>query len=241
MLNQILHADCFDIIPKIKNKSVDLILTDPPFVISRKSNFKITTDNLNDVSRSKFSNISIDFGEWDKSEINLDILFEHYKRILKKGGSLIIFYDIWKANIIKEIAEKHGFKQPRICIWVKNNATPINSKHNYLSNSAEYFFTFVKSGKPTFNSEYDKGIYNYPICHGKERTNHPTQKPLNLIKDIIKKHSNQGDTILDTFAGSGSIGVAAKELDRNYILIEKEEEYFNICQSRINKVVNFNI
>jgi site-specific DNA-methyltransferase (adenine-specific) len=228
MLNQILHADCFDILSKIKNKSVELILTDPPYSISKSSFFQHQKNN------PKFDNISIDFGEWDKSEIDLDILFKHYKRVLKKGGTLIIFYDIWKSNKIKEAAEKAGFKQPRVCQWVKNNATPINSKHNYLSNAIEYFFTFVKAGNPTFNSEYDKGIYNYPICHGKERTDHPTQKPLNLIKEIIQKHSNEGDLILDTFAGSGTIGVASKELNRNYILIEKELKYYNICLSRIN-------
>lgn len=228
MLNQILHGDCFDILSKIKNKSVNLILTDPPYSISKYSFFQVKKGN------SKFDNISIDFGDWDKSEIDLDILFKHYKRILKKGGTLIIFYDIWKSNKIREAAEKAGFKQPRICQWVKNNATPINSKHNYLSNAIEYFFTFVKAGNPTFNSEYDKGIYNYPICHGKERTDHPTQKPLNLMKDIIEKHSNEGDLILDTFAGSGTVGVASKELNRDYILIEKEEEYYNICLSRIN-------
>ena len=88
--------------------------------------------------------------------------------------------------------------------------------------------------KPTFNSEYDNGIYNYPICHGKERTDHPTQKPLSLMKDIIQKHSHEGDTILDTFGGSGTVAVASKILNRNYILIEKELEYYNICLSRIN-------
>ena len=219
MLNQILNNDCFNILPKIKNKSIDLILSDPPYQISKHSFFNHQKNN------SKFDNISIDFGEWDKCDIDLDKLFKHYKRILKKGGTLIIFYDIWKSSKIKEVAEKYKFKQPRICQWVKTNPTPLNSKHNYLSNSIEYFFTFVKSGKPTFNSEYDKGIYNYPICHG---------KPLNLIKEIIQKHSKEGDIILDTFAGSGTVGVASKSLNRNYILIEKVEEYYNKCLLRIN-------
>lgn len=233
-MNKVVNGDCFDILPTIKNKSIDLILTDPPYSISKSSNFKITTDRLNDLSTLKFSNHSIDFGDWDKSEIDLDLLFSEYKRVLKTGGTLIIFYDIWKSSKIKESAERAGFKQPRVCMWSKNNATPINSKHNYLSNASEYFFTFVKSGKPTFNSEYDKGIYNFPICHGKERTEHPTQKPLSLIKEMIKKHSHEGDIVLDTFAGSGTVGVAAKELDRDYFMIEKDERYYNICLSRIN-------
>ena len=92
---------------------------------------------------------------------------------------------------------------------------------------------FVKGGKPTFNSVYDKGIYNYPICHGKERTQHPTQKPLSLIKDLILKHSNQNDIILDTFGGSGTTAVAAIETNRNYILIEKEANYCHISNERI--------
>ncbi|WP_248785824.1 site-specific DNA-methyltransferase, partial [Escherichia coli] len=90
---------------------------------------------------------------------------------------------------IKDVATKYGFKQPRVCQWVKTNPVPINSKKNYLSNAIEFFFTFVKTKKRVFNSIYDKGIYNYPLCHGKERTSHPTQKPLALIENLITKHS----------------------------------------------------
>jgi len=228
MTNQIIHANCFDILPQIKSKSIDLIITDPPYNISRYSYFNIKDGN------PKFDKISIDFGEWDKDIIDLDILFKHYKRIVRLGGTVIIFYDVWKCNDIKEVASKYGFKQPRVCQWVKTNPVPINSRANYLSNSTEFFFTFVRSKKPTFNSVYDKGIYNYPICHGKERTDHPTQKPLALIKDLITKHSNPGDSILDTFGGSGTTAVACKELDRNYTLIEMDESYYDISISRIS-------
>jgi site-specific DNA-methyltransferase (adenine-specific) len=153
---------------------------------------------------------------------------------------LIIFYDIWKCGILKEIANKYGFKQPRVCMWSKNNPVPINSKSNYLSNGVEFFFSFVnfthrKDNKPTFNSTYDKGIYNYPLCHGKERLDHPTQKPLGLIKDIILKHTNEGDLVLDSFSGTSTTGVGCIETKRNYILIEKSEKYFKISSERLNK------
>ena len=182
-------------------------------------------------------NISIDFGDWDKKESNWEELFKQYYRILKKGGTLIVFYDIWKSTELKEVADLVKFKQPRVGCWIKNNPVPINSKLNYLSNATEYFFTFVKSGKPTFNSKYDNGFYNYPICHGKERYEHPTQKPLQLIKDLIEKHSNKGDLVLDSFAGTGTTGHAAFLLDRQFILIEKEEKYFEIIKKRI-EVIN---
>lgn len=222
----VINGDCIVELVKLESNSVDLILIDPPYLISRNSNFKSGENK-------KYNGISIDFGEWDKVELEWNFLFKEFKRILKKGGTLIIFYDIWKSTELKENAEKHGFKQPRVCQWRKTNAVPVNSKVNYLSNGIEFFFTFVKGGNPTFNSKYDFGVYEYPICHGKERTIHPTQKPLKLIKDLIEKHSKDGDVILDCFAGSGTTGVAAKELNRDYILIEREEEYIQIINSRL--------
>jgi DNA modification methylase len=230
MSNEIILGDCYELLKQIKSSSVDLILTDPPYNISRSSNFKKNSDN------KKFNNISIDFGDWDQNERDLDKLFFEFKRILKKGGTLIIFYDIWKSQNIKYFADLHGFKQPRVCQWVKTNPVPINSKKNYLSNAIEFFFTFVKGGKSTFNSSYDKGLYNYPICHGKERTEHPTQKPLGLIKSIIEKHSNVGDLVLDPFGGSGTTAIAAIELSRDFILFEKDQSYFELSKNRIEQI-----
>lgn len=229
----ILQGDCFELIKSIDSKSVDLILVDPPYLISRDSNFKNYSEGTSKEIVNKYSGISIDFGDWDKSELNWDILFKEYNRVLKDGGTLIIFYDIWKSNEIKLMADKYKFKQPRVCQWQKTNPVPINSKVNYLSNAIEYFFTFVKGKKPTFHSVYDNGVYRYPICHGKERYDHPTQKPLQLIIDIINKHSNPDDVVLDTFAGTGTTAHASILTNRKYIVIEKDEKYFNILKSRI--------
>ena len=154
--------------------------------------------------------------------------------MLKSGGVLILFYNIWMCNELKYLGEKYKFTQPRICQWVKNNPTPINSKANYLSNAIEYFFTFTNGRNATFNSEYDKGIYNFSKC-GKGKTEHPTEKPVELFKSIIEKHSNENDLILDTFAGSGTAGLAAILTNRHYILIEKEEKYIEIINKRLNK------
>lgn len=233
----LINGDCFHHLSNIESNTVDLILTDPPYLISRDSNFKKTSDNTPYNLKKKYD-ISIDFGDWDKLDINWDFLFSEYYRVLKPGGTLLIFYDSWKSNELKLYAEKNKFKQPRVGMWVKTNPVPINSKLNYLSNAVEYFFTFVKKSKPTFNSSYDNGIYNYPICHGKERYQHPTQKPLQLISDLVKKHSNEGDVVLDTFAGTGTTAHACIYLNRNYIMIERDKNYFKIMQERINKIIN---
>ena len=94
MINQILLGDCFDVLSNVESNSVDLILTDPPYDISRKSYFG-SGSNTN----KKFKDISIDFGYWDK-DIDMYRLFSEFYRVLRKGGTVIIFYDIWKSNII---------------------------------------------------------------------------------------------------------------------------------------------
>lgn len=232
MINEIICGDCFDYLPNILDNSVDLILIDPPYLISKDSNFKKTSGSTSQEMKTKY-NISIDFGNWDKESFDWDFLFSNFYRVLKNGGTLLIFYDVWKSTELKSLAEKFKFKQPRVGSWVKSNPVPINSKVNYLSNSTEYFFTFVKGGKPTFNSEYDNGIYKFPICHGKERFNHPTQKPLSLIESLVLKHSNPGDLILDTFAGTFTTAVAARNLERNWICFEREMDYVEIGKKRM--------
>lgn len=231
----LINDDCFNYLKNIENKSIDLILVDPPYLISKKSNFKNYSDKANSDIITKYGSHSIDFGDWDKEEIDWDLLFKEYYRVLRDGGTLVFFFDVWKSTMIKEIAEKYKFKQPRIGHWQKTNPVPINSKLNYLSNGTEYFFTFIKGKKPTFNSEYDHGVYKYPLCHGKERLEHPTQKPLNLIIDLVKKHSNEGDLVLDTFAGTGTTGEACKVLNRRFILIEKDENYFLLIKNRLGE------
>lgn len=231
----IINGDCMIELKNIDDESINLILIDPPYIISKPSGFKSYSDDSDDSLKMKYGKISIDFGEWDKVELDWDSLFKEFYRILKKGGTLIIFYDIWKSNEVKEFAIKYKFKQPRVGSWVKCNPVPINSKINYLSNASEYFFSFIKGSKPTFNSTYDKAIYNYPICHGKERYAHPTQKPLELIKSLIKKHSNEGDIILDCFAGTGTTGHASVILNRGFILIESDKSYYDIICERLKQ------
>ena len=168
----------------------------------------------------------MDFGEWDKGEsIDMEAFFKEAYRLLKKGGTIIMFYDIFKMETIKNIADKVGFKQPRIGFWNKTNAVPVNARINYLSNAREYFISFCKGKKGTFNSYYDKGVYDYPIVSGRERV-HPTQKPYGLMRDLIVTHTKEGDVVLDPFAGSGVVGRACKDMNREAILIEMNKEYY---------------
>ena len=257
----------------IEDKSIDLILTDPPYIISQDSGmnkhhnltkeldknnsflkteeewkiFKQQTEekHIKDHGKKytktekenylkygthlgKKYTTKTDYGEWDKNFTinNLENFIEKFYKKLKKGGTLIIWFDLWKIETLKNIMEKHKFKQLRFIEWIKTNPQPRNSKVNYLTNSREIALLGVKGGSPTFNSSYDNGIYNYPKPAEKSRI-HPTQKSLPLFEELIKKHSNEGDMVLDTFLGGGTTMLACKNTNRNFTGCEVNKEYFD--------------
>ena len=252
----------------IDNNSIDLVLTDPPYITSTETGmgnlhkliqeneengikFIKTEEEWNEV-KSKYINHNMDneimkqnfmkygsiygkkysvqteYGDWDKN-FTMDILDkfigEYYKK-LRQGGTLIIWFDIWKITPLKELMEKHKFKQIRYIEWIKTNPQPLNSKTNYLTNCREIALLGVKKGKPTFNSKYDNGLYQFPLQGGKNRF-HPTQKSLSLFEELIKKHSNEGDTVLDTFLGSGTTAIACKNTGRVCKGCEVSKEYYD--------------
>lgn len=231
-MKKLLNKDCFDFLKNIEDKSIDLILIDPPYNISRDSNFASGKETGRDTDRFR---ISIDFGKWDSDfdYKHMEILAKEFYRILKKGGTLICFYDLWKISYLKTSLEKAKFKQLRFVEWVKTNPVPINSKVNYLTNSREIAICAVKGGKPVFNSSYDNGIYEYPICQDKGRF-HPTQKPLKLIEELLRKHSNECDIVLDCFSGSATTAVACIKTNRNFVGCEISKEYYQKAIERIN-------
>jgi site-specific DNA-methyltransferase (adenine-specific) len=261
---EIKNLDGMEYLSTIPNESIDLILTDPPYIISKETgmnehynNVKFNEENqiefvkteeewkyykeinkiMDDTNKEKYMKygtiygkkycVKTDYGEWD-SEFTMDILekfiSEYYKK-LRKGGTLIIFFDLWKISELKSLLEKYKFKQIRFIEWIKTNPQPLNSSVNYLTNCREIALVAVKCSNPTFNSKYDNGIYHYPLQGGKSRF-HPTQKSLILFEELIKKHSNEGDTILDTFLGSGTTLFACKNTKRKFKGCEISSEYF---------------
>jgi site-specific DNA-methyltransferase (adenine-specific) len=179
--------------------------------------------------------VKTDYGDWD-SEFTMELLdqfiAEYYKK-LKKGGTLIIFFDLWKITPLKELMEKHKFKQIRFIEWIKTNPQPINSSVNYLTNCREIALLGIKGAKPTFNSKYDNGIYMFPLQGGKNRF-HPTQKSLPLFETLIEKHSNENDLVLDTFLGGGTTAIACKNKKRRFKGCEISKEYID----KVNEIIS---
>ena len=216
----------------VKDSSVNMVLTDPPYGISRASNFASGEETGRDVDRFR---ISIDFGKWDeKDAFNIEELCRMAYRVLKPSGYFVCFYDIWKISEIYQSFIAAGFSQLRFIEWVKTNPVPINSKINYLTNAREIAVCGVKGDNPVFHSEYDNGIYNFPIYHDDERF-HPTQKPIDLFRSLILKHTNPGDLVLDCCAGSGTTAIACYMEKRHYICFEINSEYYRQALRRIRE------
>ena len=161
-MNIFKNTDSLSLTATLDKGSVDLVLVDPPYIISRETGFKSVK---NGVKRFAVETV---FGEWDKPENfsmgDLEDSIKEYYRVLRSGGTAIIFCDLWKISQVKEILERNKFKQIRFVDWIKTNPVPLNSSRNYLTNSREVALTAVKISKPTFNSKYDNGFHNFWIC-----------------------------------------------------------------------------
>lgn len=229
MREEIILGDCFENLSKIGDNTIDLIAIDPPY--------EILYENL----------------EWDKKSLNWYLLRDEFNRILKPTGNLVIFQGWSNVSETKKILEE-TFKLKNWIIWDRIKGR--GAKTNMVS-TREDILWFVKSDKYSYNKIYSTikkktgglGNKNGQECRAlsnvwtdispivpwsKERVSHPTQKPIQLMERIITIFSNENDLVLDCFAGSGSTGVAAKNLNRDYILIEKDKEYHKIILKRLN-------
>lgn len=247
MIKEVILGDCFDFMPKIKDKSVDLICADLPYGSTKC--------------------------KWD-SQLPLDELWGEYKRIIKDNGCILLFAQTpfdkvlgcsnleWlKYEWIWEKTQATGFlnakKMPlksheNILVFYKNTPTynpqktfghkPINSytKKASVQNKTELYGKVnldISGGGET--DRYPRSVQLFASDKQKnklDRTIHPTQKPLKLIEYLIKTYTNEGELVLDNVAGSGTTAVACEKLNRGYIVIEKEKEYYDIILKRIQNV-----
>jgi site-specific DNA-methyltransferase (adenine-specific) len=223
-LNRIYQMNCIDGMKLIPDESVDLLLTDPPYNVSQKSNFHT------------MGRKGVDFGEWDK-EFNQQEWLEIACNKVKKGGSAIIFNDYKNIGEMKEVLEKNGFLIKEMLIWKKANPMPRNRDRLYVT-SIEVALWAAKGKGWTFNRQrdtYENAIFETPIVNHKKRI-HPTQKPIEVISELVKIHSNENDIVLDCFMGSATTAVAAELNNRKWIGFELETEYIELANKRLDSI-----
>lgn len=238
------HGDCMELLPQIKDK-VDMVFADPPYFLSNGG-----------ISVQSGKIVSVNKGEWDKgvsaNEMNLfnSKWIGFCREILKSNGTIWVsgtYHNIFSvANALSAL----GFKILNVITWAKTNPPP-NISCRYFTYSTEFIIWARKMAKVPhyYNYELMKAIngdkqmtdvWRLPAIAPWEKTcgKHPTQKPLSLMSRIILASTKKGDKVLDPFCGSGTTGIAANLLERDFIGIEREREYVKMCQKRYNEIKN---
>lgn len=229
---KLILGDCLKALKKIEKNSVDLIFADPPYNLSGK-NYRSVKNGRPVVN---------DKGDWDKIDdmmkFNKEWIQECIK-VLSPKGTIWISGTLHNHPYVGVVLKELGLWTINDVIWYKPNATPLLSR-NRLKPSTEMIWIASKDKKYFFNYDLAREINdgkqmpNLWIINAKRHiTPHPTEKPEELIERIILLGSNKGNLVLDPFLGSGTTGVLAKKLRRNFIGIEIDKIYFKIAEKRI--------
>ena len=228
-IDKVYWEDCLEGMKRIDDNSVNVIIADPPYETSNT----VFTENLSDLKK----NNTTKFLKSAKWKFDLE-WFNEIPRILKPGGAWYVFMNDEGFSHLLDLATEIGLKPMRRLIWCKTNSMPSIPRKNYRS-STETLLYGIKGSKVGYfgasNQQEIKSYFEHPIVGGKERTKHPTQKPLKLIELYIKISCPPDGVALDPFMGSGTTAIACLETNRHYIGFENNDNYFNIANKRIEE------
>lgn len=233
--NVIYKEDCLAGLKKLPEKCVDLIFTDPPYYQFRAGNVTNLKNHKDVVTEFEFDNFK---SEADYLGFMENVLKECY-RVCKDGGSGYLWCGDDYVSFLSRIIEKVGFQFRKVIHWHKTNPFPAIYTRKMFANSMELMIHFSKGSPKTWNNKPVNEMHNFiesPICMGKERTKHRTQKPLKVCIPYIEISSNPGEIVLDPFIGSGTTADACIKTGRNFIGYEISSEYCNIIKERIKDV-----
>lgn len=236
----IYQGSCIEAMSSMPSHSVDLILTDPPYNLGKFMKERAT--NLKRMRANYFGAAGwddLDVETWVES---MDAFFAEASRVIKVGGSMVVFMAIIKVETIIRLAEKYGFYYKTTGIWHKTNPMPRNMNLHFINSTEAWVYFTYKTRTGTFNNE-GRAVHDFfetSVTPAGERTfgKHPTQKPVSLLSDLILLLSNEGDTVFDPFMGSGSTGVAALLHHRFFVGVDINEEYCNISRLRLERVID---
>lgn len=219
-INKIYNEDCLIGMKQLPDESIDLIVTDPPYLINYKTNYRLNKEHK--------------FNEAILNDDNPDVISQYIKecyRIMKKDTAMYIFCSFDKVDFFKSELEKY-FAIKNMIVWVKNNHTAGDLKAQF---GKQYELIFlVNKGRSLFNGKRITDVWHFNRVSGNKQV-HQNQKPIELIERCILKHSNAGDLVFDGFMGSGTTATACLNTDRKYIGFELDKYYWNLSQERIER------
>ncbi len=249
LIDRVIAGDTLEILPKLPDECVDSVFVDPPYFLQLpKKRLKRWSGSDVDGVDDHWDTFK-DFNEYD--EFTRRYLTE-LKRIMKPKATIWIIGSYHNIYRVGKILMDNGYWLLNDVVWFKSNPMP-NFLGVRFTNSTETLlwalkdknakgYTFHKSEAKRFNEgKLGINVWRIPLCSGSERLRdddgnktHSTQKPLELLRRVISSSTNPGDLILDPMAGTGTTAVAAKELGRHYLLIERNPDYLKAIAKRLN-------
>ncbi|MCI6001893.1 MAG: site-specific DNA-methyltransferase [Tenericutes bacterium] len=229
--NIIYNEDCYVGIKTIPDNSIDLVIIDPPYDINTRKN----RIGYNRIAKSilKVENTLVNHNLTDSYDFSL---LDELIRIMKKVNIYIWCNKNQIEDYLKYFVDKHKCRY-EVLIWNKTNAMPLYS--NKYINDKEYCLYFRKESKCNPATYEDaRTVYTSP-SNARDRVlyQHPTIKPVDFIRKMIRNSSNENDVVLDCFMGSGTTAVASIIENRKYIGFEINKRYYDISNARIEKIL----
>lgn len=229
--NRIYCGDCIQLMWELDNDSIDIVIADPPYNVSRENNFQ----TMGSACRQW-----MDFGERDKWFDQTERL-KSLPRILKENANVVIFNSWENLGLIKNACNENNIFVKRCLVLNKSNPAPFNRDRMFV-NDVEFALRWIynsksKPSKWTFNRKnpVEKCVINTKVQSSKL---HPTMKDINVIEYLVGVLSNEWDLVLDPFIWSWTTALACIKLNRNYIWFEIDERYVKTAEERIALVGN---
>lgn len=222
---KIINADCMDILKQLPDKCVDLVLTDPPYILTPHGGGRKGLADRDSKIRDEIDFMANDF---DFEKVSEELL-----RVCKKPN-IVMFCSSMQLGRTIVYFENKGLRAD-VLVWSKPNPAPLGNG-NYISD-IEYI-VFVHGKGTFFNNDvpidFKKKTKIYPIITNKmDIKQHPAQKPVMLISELLAVHSAENDLVIDVFSGSGTTAVACHRMRRKYICIEKDTDIYEASVKRL--------
>lgn len=215
--NRIYEGDCLEIMQNIPDKSVDLVVTDPPYLMDYQSRRRVASEQFRKIEN-----------DVDSHDLISDYIAECY-RILKDDTAIYMFCSWHHIDFFKTEFERH-FKLKNLIVWNKNNHGSGDLRGSYAPKHE--LVLFGHKGRTLFREKRIPDVIGCARIPSKQLT-HPTEKPTDLLDLFIRNSSDVGDVVFDGFAGSGSTGISAIRNGRIFIGCEIDSEYAGIAKDRV--------
>ena len=223
LIGKITCADCLDILKQLPDKCVDLVLTDPPYIVDNHGGTKSPLAKRCAKVRDIIDDLTKDFDFYGISGELLRVC---------KYTNIVMFCSKQQVSRTMSFFEQKGL-QVNLCVWDKTNPAPLGN--NKLVNNLEYIVIARETGA-YFNNNLPiskkRMSFIYPTG---TKEYHPCEKPTELIKDILSLFSKENDLVLHCFSGSGTTAVACHKIKRRFICIEKDPEYWKASCERLEQ------